>query len=300
MNTVLKHKVLVLYIGLNIFAALLMVLHKSNFSFNIRTIYSLSIYPLQNATKNISQAFVKLYTGITDVFILRDQIIILRDRISDLEGTALEYDELYRENIRLRQTLNEKPQGEYPLEYAEIISKDPQNFYITIIINKGSAHGISVGMPVIAYQNGVKGLVGKIIETRLYNSRVLSIVDQRSKISVMLEASRTTGIMTGQSPKSAQTYLEYIDRDVDVDEGERVVTSGMGGVFPKGILVGNIFKIEKKSYGLFHDIYVEPIVLFSSLEDVYIVKKIPDEEVIELLSEEDELIETLLEESVAN
>lgn len=270
---------------LNIVATLLMVLHRSDFSFDIKSIYSVSIYPLQSATKNISQSFVKLYTGISDIFVLQDQILILRDRIVELEGTALEYDELYRENVRLRQILNERPKDEYPLEYAEIISKDPQNFYTTIIVNKGSVHGLSVGMPVISYQYGIKGLVGKVIETRLYSSRVLAIVDQRSKTSVMLEASRVTGIMSGQSPKATQAYLEYIDRDVDVDEGERVITSGMGGVFPKGILVGTIFKIEKKSYGLFHDIYIEPIVDFSSLEDVYIVKKMPDEEVLELLDE---------------
>ncbi len=272
---------------LSVLSSLLLVLHKSNFSFDVRTIYSLSIYPLQSATKNISQAFVKLYTGISDILILQDQVDIFRGRIAELEGTALEYDQLYKENIRLRQILNEKPEDEYALEFAEIVSKDPQNFYTTLIVNKGSVHGVATGMPVIAYQNGRKGLVGKVVEVRLYNSRVLSVVDQRSKTSVMLEASRSTGIMSGQSPKSAQTYLEYIDREIDVEEGERVITSGMGGLYPKGIWVGNIFKVEKKSYGLFHDLYIEPIVSFSSLEDVYIVKKLPDEEVIELLDEYD-------------
>lgn len=272
---------------LSVLSSLLLVLHKSNFSFDVRTIYSLSIYPLQSATKNISQAFVKLYTGISDILVLQEQVAIFRGRIAELEGTALEYDQLYRENIRLRQILNEKPEAEYALEFAEIVSKDPQNFYTTLIVNKGSVHGVATGMPVIAYQNGRKGLVGKVVEVRLYNSRVLSIVDQRSKTSVMLEASRATGIMSGESPKSAQTYLEYIDREIDVEEGERVITSGMGGLYPKGIWVGNIFKVEKKSYGLFHDLYIEPIVSFSSLEDVYIVKKLPDEEVIELLDEYD-------------
>ena len=73
-----------------------------------------------------------------------------------------------------------------------------------------------------------------------------------------------------------------------MEEGDRVITSGMGGVFPRGILVGTIFKVEKKSYGLFHDLYVEPVVNFSTLENVYIIKKIPDREIVNLANEESE------------
>ena len=288
MNTIIKHKLLILYITLNLIAGILMVLNRSNFVFNFRSIYSLGIYLIQNATKNISKAFVYIYTSVKDIFTLQSQIQVLRDRISELSGTALEYEQLRRENERLRALLNEVPTYNYPLEYAEIVSKDPQNFYSTIVINKGSANGIVVGMPVISYRNGYMTLVGRIVEARRYNSRVLSLIDQRSQISVMLESLRATGIMTGQSPKSTQAHLEYIDLQLDVEEGDRVITSGMGGVFPRGILVGTIFKVEKKNYGLFHDLYVEPAVNFSTLENVYIIKKIPDREIVNLANEESE------------
>lgn len=288
MNTIIKHKLLILYITLNLIAGILMVLNRSNFVFNFRSIYSLGIYPIQNATKNISKAFVYIYTSVKDIFTLQSQIQVLRDRISELSGTALEYEQLRRENERLRALLNEVPTYNYPLEYAEIVSKDPQNFYSTIVINKGSANGIVVGMPVISYRNGYMTLVGRIVEARRYNSRVLSLIDQRSQISVMLESLRATGIMTGQSPKSTQAHLEYIDLQLDVEEGDRVITSGMGGVFPRGILVGTILKVEKKNYGLFHDLYVEPAVNFSTLENVYIIKKIPDREIVNLANEESE------------
>ena len=286
MKHFIKHKLLILYIMLNLIAAILMVLSRSNFVFDIKSIYSLGIYPIQSATKNISMSFVYLYTSITDIFTLQSEVQVLKDRIAELSGAELEYEQLSKENARLRALLNEVPISDYPLEYAEIVSKDPQNFYTTIVINKGSAHGIVVGMPVISYQNGYKGLVGKVVEVRRYNSRILSLIDQRSQISVMLESSRTTGIMVGQGPKSIQTHLQYIDLQMDVEEGERVVTSGMGGVFPKGILVGTIFKIEKKNYGLFHDLYVEPAVVFSSLDNVYVIKKMPDQEIIMLANEE--------------
>lgn len=264
-----------------------MVLNRSNFVFDIKSIYSFGVYPLQSATKNISQAFVYLYTSVTDIFVLQKKLDILKNRVVELGGAALEYEQLSRENARLRALLNEAPTDNYPLEYAEIVSKDPQNFYTTIIVNKGSANGIVVGMPVIAYQDGHKGLVGKVVEVRRYNSRVLSLLDQRSQISVMLESSRATGIMVGQSPKSSKPHLQFIDLQIDVEEGEKVLTSGMGGVFPKDILVGTVFKVEKKSYGLFHDLYVAPTVDFSTLENVYIVNKIPDQEIIELSNEED-------------
>lgn len=264
-----------------------LVLHKSNFVFDIKSLYAFGLYPLQSATKNISKAFVKIYTGITDIITLQDSLEAMRNRVATLEGTALEYRQLKSENDRLKKLLNDRPVDDnYELEYAEIVSKDPQNFYRTIVINKGSVDGISVGMPVIAYQNGVKGLVGKIIEVRNYYSRVLSLSDETSQISVMLETSHAAGIMSGQSLKSQEAYLGYIDRSVEVEEGERVITSGMGGVFSKGILVGTIFKVEKKIYGLFHDLYVSPVVDFSSLEDVYIIKKMPEPEVLDLAGED--------------
>lgn len=288
MNAIIKHKLLIIYIALNLIAGMLMVLNRSNFVFNFRSIYSLGIYPIQSATKSISKAFVYIYTSINDIFTLQNQIQNLRDRIAELSGTALEYEQLSRENERLRALLNEIPTDNYPLEYAEIVSKDPQNFYNTIVINKGSANGIVVGMPVISYKDGYKALVGRVVDVRRYNSRVLSLIDQRSQISVMLESSRATGIMTGQNPKSTQTHLQYIDLQLDVEEGDRIITSGMGGVFPRGILVGTIFKVEKKSYGLFHDLYVEPAVNFSTLENVYIIKKIPDKDVLNLANEEED------------
>ena len=202
MNAIIKHKLLIIYIALNLIAGMLMVLNRSNFVFNFRSIYSLGIYPIQSATKSISKAFVYIYTSINDIFTLQNQIQNLRDRIAELSGTALEYEQLSRENERLRALLNEIPTDNYPLEYAEIVSKDPQNFYNTIVINKGSANGIVVGMPVISYKDGYKALVGRVVDVRRYNSRVLSLIDQRSQISVMLESSRATGIMTGQNPKS--------------------------------------------------------------------------------------------------
>ncbi len=286
----MKHKLLILYIVLNLVAGILMVLNRSSFVFDLQAIYTLGVYPIQSATQNISKAFIHLYTSITDIFTLQKQIQALRERIAELSGTALEYEQLVAENSRLRALLNEAPTYNYPLEYAEIVSKDPQNFYSTIIINKGSANGIVVGMPVISYRDGYKALVGKVVEVRRYNSRVLSLIDQRSQVSVILESSRATGIMSGQNPRSTQTYLQYIDLQIDVEEGEKVVTSGMGGVFPKGILVGTIFKVEKKNYGLFHDLYIEPAVDFSTLENVYVVKKAPDQEIISLSNEEDEVI----------
>lgn len=288
MNAIIKHKLLILYIILNLTAGILMVLNRSNFVFNLRSIYSLGVYPIQSATKSVSKAFVYIYTSINDIFTLQNQIQALRNRIADLSGTALEYEQLKAENERLRALLNEVPTDDYPLEYSEIVSKDPQNFYNTIVINKGSAHGIAVGMPIISYKDGYKALVGRVVEARRYNSRVLSLIDQRSQISVMLEGLRATGIMTGQAPKSTQTHLQYIDLELDVEEGDRVITSGMGGVFPRGILVGTVFKVEKKSYGLFHDLYIEPAVNFSTLENVYIIKKMPDREVIMLANEENE------------
>ena len=109
MNNILKHKLLILYITLSLIASIFMVLNRSNFVFDLRSIYALGVYPVQNATQNISKAFVYLYTSITDIFTLQSQLQVLRDRIAELNGTALEYEQLRQENSRLRALLNEAP-----------------------------------------------------------------------------------------------------------------------------------------------------------------------------------------------
>ncbi len=280
-----RFKSLIAYCLLSLFSIACIIFSTSNFSLNIKNIYMFTIYPLQNAGSNISRSLGRIYENINDIGRLQEELNVSRSRLAELENTMVSIEEVQRDNERLRRILGERFEMENT-EYAQVVSKDPQNFFMTIVVDKGSANGIKVGMPVIGYSKGLKAVVGKIIEVTPNYSKVLPLTDQNSQIGAMLDISRNAGILKGQSIRSTLCYLQFIDKSVQVEEGEVVVTSGMGGVFPKGYLIGRVFNIEKKNYGLFHDIYVEPTINLSSLEEVYIIKRNVDAEVLSLTSED--------------
>ncbi len=282
LSFIVKFKSIVLYCFLSLFSIACIVFSATDFSFNLKSLYMVGIYPLQVAGLNISRSVGRIYENINDIDRLQEELNISRQRLAELETTMANVAELRTDNDRLRRILGEKLEIDN-VEYAQVVSKDPQNFFMTIVVNKGTTSGIAVGMPVIGYSKGIRAVVGKIIEVRANYSKVLPLTDKNLQIGAMLDISRNSGILMGQSLNSSLCYLQFIDKSVDVEEGELVVTSGMGGLFPKGYAIGHVFNIEKKNYGLFHDMYVEPIIDLSSLEEVYIIKRTMDPEITQLL-----------------
>jgi rod shape-determining protein MreC len=166
------------------------------------------------------------------------------------------------------------------------VAKSPQNFYRTLIVNRGRDDGIQRWMPVVAYQDEEKCVVGKIIDVQKFSSRIQPMIEQSSYTAAMLKDSRYSGILQGQSPTSDLCLLQYIDRRADVKYGDVVVTSGMGGVFPKGIVLGTVVSVSKKQYGIFQEAYVQPVIDYGRLEEVYIITKVVTGEFLNLLEEE--------------
>ena len=281
----LRFKSLIAYCLLTLFSVSCIIFSGTNFSLSLKNIYMFSIYPLQTAGLRISRSLGRIYENINDINNLQEELNLSRSRLVKLENTMVSVEELKRDNIRLRKILGERFEMDY-VEYAQVVSKDPQNFFMTIVVDKGSANGIEVGMPVIGYSKGIKAVVGKIIEVKRNHSKILPLIDQNSQIGAMLDISRNAGVLRGQSIKNTLCYLQFIDKSIEVEEGELVVTSGMGGVFPKGYVIGRVFNVEKKNYGLFHDIYVEPTIDLSSLEEVYIIKRSVNTEILELTDNE--------------
>ncbi len=115
---------------------------------------------------------------------------------------------------------------------AVVISKDPDNWFRTIVLNRGSSSGVKVNMPVVAYQGEHKAVIGKVIEVRRWVSRVLPILAPEMKLGVMLQETRFPGLLKGYSSNSNLCIMDYISRAVPVKFGDVVITSGQGGIFP--------------------------------------------------------------------
>jgi rod shape-determining protein MreC len=172
------------------------------------------------------------------------------------------YHEGYVEGLRLRKLLNIKEEFKHRAVIARVINNDRTTLFKTLLINKGTTEGLRVGLPVLAD----RGVVGRIIETSWHASRVLLVIDENSNIDALVQRSRAQGILQGAGP--AGCNLKYISRVEDVQTGDVVLTSGLAGVFPKGLLIGVVTGASRQEGGLFQKINVSPAVDFGKLEEV--------------------------------
>lgn len=161
---------------------------------------------------------------------------------------------------------------------ASIINRNPTAWYQTITLNRGSKDGIAVNDPVIAHL----GLVGKVVSVTPTTSEVLLILDSEGQVSALVRGSTgaaTFGIVEGTYKRTSRlnadgTLQMLFKRGDNVNLGDLILTSGLGGVYPKDIPIGKVKDIQLDSSGLLKTAYIEPLVNFDSLEEVYIVKTV--------------------------
>jgi rod shape-determining protein MreC len=185
-----------------------------------------------------------------------------------------ENDEL-RESVyavqRLQRLLQFKERMPVAMIPAEVIAYSPSAWFRTIVINKGLHDGVEKDMPVVTWE----GVVGKVMRVSPGSSIVLLIVDRNSSIDVLVQRTRTRGLVEGDGGSRCQ--LRHFPRTDDIEAGDHLITSGLGGVFPKGLSMGDVIKVERKEYGLFQEIEIRPSVDFSRLEEVMVILN-PSEE----------------------
>lgn len=186
---------------------------------------------------------------------------------------ALEDRNLYNEtllaNIRYRNLLNFQQYMADEILAAEVIGRDPSPWFQTIIVNKGSEDGVQQGAPVVVPE----GIAGLVVEVTPKYAKVLLIIDQNSAVDGLVQRTRSRGVVKGDSNGSCT--FKYVLRKDDVGLGDAVVSSGLDGVFPKGLRIGRVSEIVKLNSGIFQEIVVTPYVDFEKLEEVLIVAKLP-------------------------
>ncbi len=168
-------------------------------------------------------------------------------------------------NQRLRRLTDLNDAFDESVVFAEVIAKDPTTWFKTVIINKGRRHGLEKGMPALVPE----GIVGQVIEVAGHYAKVLLIVDRNSAVDALVQRTRARGILSGASTE--QCGLEYVLLKEDVQVGDTIVTSGMDGVFPKGLRIGEIQSVEARPNEMFHTIDIAPFVDFGKLEELLVV-----------------------------
>lgn len=185
-----------------------------------------------------------------------------------LRAVLTESDEVRLENKRLRRLLEFKETQEIETLPARVIAEDASSWFRTVTIDKGSEQGVIEGLPVVV----AEGVVGRVVRSSPRYSRVLLVTDASSAVASLLQTNRARGVCRGQGE---QLVFDFVLRQEEVKVGDRVVTSGMGGVFPKGLVIGHVRSVDRQEYGLFQMIEVAPSVDFSHLEEVLVLLRSP-------------------------
>jgi rod shape-determining protein MreC len=175
----------------------------------------------------------------------------------------------YRESLftyqRLKALLQFKQSINIPAVAAQVIGLDPTGWFRSVIIDKGTRAGIRMDMPVV----NASGVVGRVVSVSPHYAKVLLLTDQNSAVDSLIQRSRDRGIVRGLSADTCA--LDYMIKTSDVRVGDTVVTSGLGGVYPKGIPIGQVVSLEDSPGDLFRHIIVKPAVDFSRLEEVLVI-----------------------------
>ncbi len=176
-----------------------------------------------------------------------------------------QFNELELSNVRLRSLLKFKKEMTHKVLAAEVIGKDPSLWYKTIIIDKGKDDGVKPGMTVVVPE----GIAGQVIDVSSDYSKVLLIIDPNSAVDALVQRTRARGIIKGQS--GGQCLFQYVLRKHEVRVGDQVVSTGLDGVFPKGLALGHVSGVVKRGAGIFQEVTVTPFVDFEKLEEVLVV-----------------------------
>ncbi|MBI4618722.1 MAG: rod shape-determining protein MreC [Desulfobacterales bacterium] len=221
--------------------------------------------PFQKTIQSTVKAVKTLWGNYIFLVNLKKENTALSKTINALKEDNLRLKEAVIANVRLRKLLLFKEAFRSPMIPAEVISEDPSSWFKTIILDKGSKDGIEKKMAVVT--SG--GMVGRVIEVSRSVSKVLLLVDHSSALDAMVQRTRAKGILEGRVNQTCQ--LKYVSRADDVRIGDDIISSGLGGIFPKGLLLGRVSKIKKEGSGLFQYVEVTPSVDFAKLEEVFIV-----------------------------
>jgi rod shape-determining protein MreC len=194
-------------------------------------------------------------------------------RVEALGNLERSYSEIKRENERLKEQLGYQTDAKYKSISAKIIAKDPENLYSTFVLDKGISQGVVKNQAVIAFQDGVEGLVGRILEVGRTSCLVSPIYDSTAYVAVRLERSRYDGLAVGNGTLDEPIIVRYIKKRAkeEIQYGDIIVTSGLKSLYPPGIAVGRVKNIRDLEYLTSLELEIEPIIDFGRIEYVFII-----------------------------
>ncbi len=222
---------------------------------------------------NLQTWFSSRFVALQDFLTAPRDVASLRQRNAELES---EVSELQAQVIQLQQQVGETDilaalvdfslaRSENTYKAAAVIGRDPSPFLHYVIINAGSNDGVLRGMPVVTDQ----GLVGRIDAVIADAARVQLVTDPASKVNVRLQNAETEASLIGSV--TGDVTLELIPQDITIEQGDLVLTSGLGGSYPPDLIIGQVVNVRSRDFDLFQQATVQPVVDFNRLQIVLVI-----------------------------
>ncbi|MBN1319351.1 MAG: rod shape-determining protein MreC [Thermoleophilia bacterium] len=241
--------------------------------------------PLQSWGAKIAEPFQDGYQWFKTLWSAHRRAERLEEELQTLKGEAIRLEETVEEYKRLQGLLDLRDKGVYPdgtdFTVADVIAKSPSRWASWVLIDKGTADGIRVGLPVVGATPMTgetlagKGLVGKVTEVTATTAKVQLITDSSSSVNAKIQGNRAEGIVEGSI--SGNLTMDYVDRDIAVDPKLVIVTSGYGPIYPADIPIGIVTSVGEEDVNIYKEIEVQAFVDFRVLEEVMVLI-LPEEE----------------------
>lgn len=237
---------------------------------NENSIIGSIIAPMQEgiykATTGVADFFARLFSA-TD---LDKENMQLRERVAELESKTRDYNTILKENERLKELLNVKDTvSSHDVLTAQVIAKNSGRWFTEFTVNAGSDDGIEAGMIVLTNE----GLLGKVSSVNDRYCRIITLMNTSSGVPAMVERSRDYGVIKAVEEsadrEAGMLCLEYVSQNADIVPGDTIITSGMGGGFPKGIYIGQVTEVSEINESA--SVSVKSFVDYERIEEVVIV-----------------------------
>jgi rod shape-determining protein MreC len=227
------------------------------------------LVPVQGALAGAISGTLGTVATIQQARQLREQNVAYREEIDRLQAEMVRLRELELENRDLHNLLGlrqQAPPGE--MVAVRVVARDPLPFAQVLVVDGGSELGVREDQPVLTW----RGLVGRVIEVQPTSARVLLVTDANSSISGRIQNpdSRATGVVRGRNDQ--WLLMQYLPQQEQVQTGDLVITSGLGGVFPAGLPIGKIAQVRRRDQDLYQEALVEPVAPIAHLERLYVLK----------------------------
>jgi rod shape-determining protein MreC len=221
--------------------------------------------PVERVVSSPIDGVKGFYSEYVDLLGVRAENRRLKRRISEIESENLQFREALVSSGHLARVASMRDEIEIPMLPAEVVGLDVAPWFRSVLVDRGTRHGVAPGHPVITHE----GVVGVVTATSGHAAKTMLLLDRQSAVDALVQRSRARGVVRGIGRDRLE--FEFVVRSADVSVGDEVVTSGLGGIYPKGLQLGRVVELRDAGGRLTRIAVIEPAVDLGRLEQVFVM-----------------------------